>query len=238
MRRGLRFIAGVLALMVAGVAGLGGCDDATQTSPDGAAPDGSPDSALCQGIEDEYAVALASAKECTVGAAHQCEVQARAGFWCNCQVWVNSDGDALAAVVSRFQSAGCFRVCTGSCLQLSPTTCVADSTSSTGGICKPLGILAVQNADDGQSLPLMVGDEVDITLSAVGAGSYSTMPQLSSDSLSVVEIAIPAMQSPGGLTRLYRMKAVSSGVVEVRIPFEPGMGEAAQPDFTLTITVS
>lgn len=211
------------------------------SSPDGAT-DGTIDgAALCSSISTEYAAAVHAAQECNVGdvgTAHQCEIQVRASFFCNCTTFVNSGADGLAAIVTRYDSNGCQRVCIGTCTQPQTLTCLSDATSSTGGRCKVPGQLALTAENNGGNFSVDVGNEVDITLESTAPGSYSTDIAMSSDLMTVLEITIPSSApNPNGPTRLYRLRALSAGQVEIQIPFESALPSAPHPSYRLTITV-
>lgn len=208
------------------------------SSPDGATDGVTDGAALCSSISTEYAAAVHATQECNVGTAHQCEIQVRASFFCNCTTFVNNGADGLAAIVTRYDSNGCQRVCGGTCTQPQTLTCLSDATSSTGGRCKVPGQLALTGANNGGTFSVDVGNEVDITLESTAPGSYSTDIAMSSGLMTVLEITIPASApNPNGPTRLYRLLALSAGHVEIQIPFEPALPSAPHPSYRLTITV-
>jgi len=246
-----------LGCMTCGLAALA-CSGSSplQEPPDGGAADapgpdapadvafddaGSPAdrAALCESIASEYANAVMAAQACTVGAASQCQVSVRAGFFCNCTTFVNGGADGLAAIAARYTASGCTSFCNGTCVQVQSLSCLADTSSPTGGRCKLANTANLTAANQGGSATVKVGDEIDITLGSVGPGSYSQDPVLSNDNLTVIEVTIPAgSQNPGVPTLLYRLRAQAPGETQVSIPFDaaPG-GGTGQPTFTVTITV-
>jgi hypothetical protein len=217
-----------------------GVGDAPEDRPDALSmSDARADAAVCQSITDEYAAALLAAQSCTVGAARQCEVQVRAGFFCNCTAFANGGRDALDAIVARFDNNGCRNVCGGVCAQQFAAACMADPTTTTGGRCRPVGLLNLRNTDDGGAFSVPVGNEIDITLQTIGPGSYSISPTLSSSNATIIEITIPAgPMNPGGPARLYRLRAQAAGQVQIQIPFEATDGGAPHPSFTVTLTIT
>jgi hypothetical protein len=217
-----------------------GSDGAETDGPnDMTTSDAPADGAVCQSIIDEYSAAVMAAKSCTVGAAHQCELRVRAGFFCNCTTVVNSGQDALAAIVARFDDNGCRNVCTGICAQQLAASCMPDPTSASGGRCMSVNLRNLANTDDGGTFSVHVGEEIDITLQSIGPGSYSISPTLSSSNLTIIEITIPAgPMNPGGPTRLYRLRAEAAGQVQIQIPFEATDGGAPHPPFAVTVTIT
>jgi hypothetical protein len=100
------------------------------------------------------------------------------------------------------------------------------------------GVLNLDGAADGGEFSVPVGGELDITLQSIGPGSYSMQVMMSSDIMTVLEIAIPAGPvNPAGETQLFRLRALSAGQVSIQIPFESGVPDAAPRTFTVTIDV-
>ncbi len=200
--------------------------------------DASPDGAICSGIMTEYAAALKIAQECTLGGANQCALQVRASFFCSCTTFANSNADGLSAIVTRFQDNGCRDQCTGSCLMPRAASCSADTISSTGGRCLPTNLVNLDATSNGGTIAVGVGDEVDITLASPAPGSYSTTVTLSTDKATILEVTIPAgPPNANGPTRLYRLRAMSTGTVQVQIPFEPIASGPSRPSFSVTINI-
>lgn len=217
-----------------------GCFGPPPTANDGGA-DGAP-LASCDGIASEYANALAKAKECHANQPNQCAAQVRAGFFCNCQTWVNGGEVTLMNIASRYVAAGCQTVCIGTCVQQQPATCTADATSSSGWRCLPPNVLSLTDADNGRSLTVPVGEEIDLTLQTIGPNGYGTQVDVSSAAVTVLEVTIAAgPPNPGGPIRFYRLQATSLGTATVTIPYVVAVGAAVSapsPPFVLTITVT
>jgi len=185
-----------------------------------------------------YADLLSSARQCSVGAADQCGVRVPADFACGCTTLVNGRAEELAVIFAQNMSAGCQSVCNGVCIQGRAFSCQADSTSSTGGRCKPQDLLDLTGADDGGSFSVTVGSEIDIVLQDVGANEYSTAVELSSEAATVLEVTIPAAPpNPAGLRHLYRLGAASVGQVVVQIPRASATTDAAAAPFMVTLTI-
>jgi hypothetical protein len=81
--------------------------------------------------------------------------------------------------------------------------------------------VSLTNADNGRSLSVLVGDEIDITLQTIGPGSYGT-PVISSGSIRFLGESSPGPQNPGGPRQLYRFEAVAAGRAEITISHEGG----------------
>ncbi len=208
------------------------------TGVDAPGHDASPDGAICSGIMTEYAAALKIAQECTLGATNQCALQVRAGFFCSCTTFANSNADGLSAIVTRFQDNGCLNLCAGICTMLRAAGCLADTTSSTGGRCLPTNLVNLNATNNGGTIAVAVGDEVDMTLGSPAPGSYSTTVTLSTDKATILEVTIPAgPTNANGPTRLYRLRATSTGTVQVQIPFEPNASGPSRPSFSVTINI-
>jgi hypothetical protein len=222
-----------LAFLILG----GGCGSTLQKNADGG-PDGA--TSACVDIQQAYADALKKAQECSVLTPNQCGIQVRAGFWCNCSTWVNGDTDTLAVIANQYTATGCQTPCMGTCVQPQGLSCQADSTSSTGGRCQPTMLLNLTADNDGQTMGVPIGYEIDITLIGPPLG-YEMNVMLSGDAgaATVLEIAIPAgVQTPAGPTYLYRLKALASGLVVVQIPRFSGTTDASQPAYTVTLNIS
>jgi hypothetical protein len=93
-------------------------------------------------------------------------------------------------------------------------------------------IVSLGAGDNGKSVSVAVGDEIDLTLQTIGPGQYAT-PAVSSGAvrfLNVIEVSPP---NPGGPRQLYRFKAESSGSATISIPHTGGR----QAPFTITLDV-
>jgi hypothetical protein len=77
--------------------------------------------------------------------------------------------------------------------------------------------VSLTNADNGRSVAVLVGDELEITLQTIGPGEYGT-PVLSSRSIRFLGVSSPGPQNPGGPRQLFRFEAVTAGRAEIAIP--------------------
>jgi hypothetical protein len=225
--RQLCLAAGLIALAL-----VGGCGSSLGSSPDGGPT-------TCTEVSQAYSDAVLKAQECTVGAVDQCSIQVRASFWCNCMTWVNGGATMLATLANQYQALGCQSVCNGICAQPQSLECQADTTSSTGGRCKPPALLTQGALDDGGTFSVPVGYEIDILLISIGPAGYEMRAILSSDAATVLEVTIPAGPiTPAGPPYLYRLKALSPGQVIVEIPHFPGADDASVPSYTITLNIN
>jgi hypothetical protein len=224
---------GLLAFVVFAAA----CGSTLQKNADGG-PDGA--TSACADIQQAYADALKKAQECSPLSPGQCDLQVQSGFWCNCTTWANGGADTLKAIANQYTAAGCQSPCNGSCVQPQSLTCMADSTSSTGGRCQPTNLLNLTADNDGQTLSVPIGYEIDITLSGPPLGyEMNVMLSVDSSAATVLEVTIPAgLQTPAGPTYLYRLKALASGLVVVQIPHFSATSDASQPAYTVTLNIS
>ena len=99
----------------------------------------------------------------------------------------------------------------------------------------PNTTVSLTNADNGRSLAVLVGDEIDITLQTIGPGSYGT-PVLSSGSVRFLGESSPGPQNPGGPRQLFRFEAVSVGRVAITIPHMDGFPLPREP-FVIAVDV-
>ena len=98
-------------------------------------------------------------------------------------------------------------------------------------------IISVDNGDAGQSVVASVGEKIEVTLQTVGPGQYGD-PTLSSESVKFLEESSSGTPNPGGSRQLYRFEAVSSGQVDITIPYTGGLPDGpAIPAFTITVMV-
>lgn len=74
--------------------------------------------------------------------------------------------------------------------------------------------VSLTNADNGRSIAVVVGDEIDVTLQTIGPGEYGT-PVLSSRSIRFLGVSYPGPQNPGGPRQLFRFEAVVVGRAEI-----------------------
>ena len=78
-------------------------------------------------------------------------------------------------------------------------------------------ILFLTNANDGQRLATVVGQQIEITLATIGPGSYGD-PIVSSAAVRFRNVAWPKSQTPGGPTQIYIFQGTAEGETEIRIP--------------------
>jgi hypothetical protein len=99
----------------------------------------------------------------------------------------------------------------------------------------PNNLVSLTNTDDGRSIAVLVGDEIDITLQTIGPGEYGT-PVLSSGSVRFLGESSPGPQNPGGVRQLFRFEAVAVGRAEITTPHMDGFPAPRAP-FTIAIDV-
>ena len=95
--------------------------------------------------------------------------------------------------------------------------------------------VSLTNADNGRSIGVTVGDEIDITLQTIGPGAYGT-PVLSSGSIHFLGESSPGLQNPGGIRQLFRFEAVAAGRAEITIPHVGGFPDPRDP-FAIAVDV-
>ena len=76
--------------------------------------------------------------------------------------------------------------------------------------------LAVRGAQ-GQTLTMVVGQELDLTVGTVGPGEYKTPPAISSAALRFIDANVVGPALPSGPTQLFRFQAESPGTALVVI---------------------
>ena len=77
--------------------------------------------------------------------------------------------------------------------------------------------LSVTSSDDGRTLAVAPGRELDVLLHTTGPGNYGD-PAVSSDAVSFIDMTYPSAQNPGGPTQLYRFKGEKEGGATITIP--------------------
>jgi hypothetical protein len=93
------------------------------------------------------------------------------------------------------------------------------------------------NSDNGRSLAVAVGDEIDVTLQTIGPGQYDT-PTVSSGAVQFLGESLAGAPNPGGPTQLFRFEAAASGRVVVTLPHAAGLLDGPViPAFGITVTV-
>lgn len=95
----------------------------------------------------------------------------------------------------------------------------------------------LSNADNGSSIEVSVGTQINVTLQTIGSGRYGT-PSLSSNAVRFIDVSEGA-PNPGGPVQIMRFRANSAGGAQIAIPFSGGMGpNAATPPFRLSVQVN
>ena len=100
-------------------------------------------------------------------------------------------------------------------------------------------MLALDFKNNGQRLVARVGQQIEITLATIGPKQYGD-PQVSSNALKLVSVALDWPPSPGGPTFIYVFEATSEGEAKVEVPIINRMDDpdlAKDHDFTVTILV-
>ncbi|HXJ22857.1 MAG TPA: hypothetical protein VMT03_21745 [Polyangia bacterium] len=129
-RGGSATVTGGTGGVVFGSGGTGG------TSPGAGGTAGSNDTAFCDTLSAEYFSAIAAAGTCQVGASGQCQqLVSSALSGCSCPTYV-TDGSALAAIETAWQTSGCATgakpPCDISCPAALDTACVPTDGGSAG----------------------------------------------------------------------------------------------------------
>jgi hypothetical protein len=101
--------------------------------------------------------------------------------------------------------------------------------------------VALTLANNGQSIAVRVGDQIEITLGTVGPKQYGE-PLVSSAAVKLESTALGWPANPGGPTFIYIFDAAEAGEAQVTVPVinaaTPEMDEAAKKlTFTATIAV-
>ena len=115
------------------------------------------------------------------------------------------------------------------------------ATAALGAVLFALGCglahtrVSLTNADDGRTIAVLVGDEIEITLQTIGPGEYGT-PVVSSGSIRFQGESSPGPQNPGGLRQLFRFEAVAAGRAEITIPHMNGFPVPRAP-FAIAVEV-
>lgn len=116
---------------------------------------------------------------------------------------------------------------------IAATICVAACSTSNSA-----PTLSLQRANSGQSVSVVVGAEIDITLQTIGNGSYQD-PELSTSALIFLGVTnLPP--NPGGALQMFKFRAVTAGQVSILVPHggDDPSGSASTPSFTLNVTVT
>jgi len=79
--------------------------------------------------------------------------------------------------------------------------------------CNPGGGTSVLQSDqNGQTIAVRVGQEVDIKLGTVGPGQYDSLPELSSGAVRFIDASFVGPAVPAGPRQLFRFAAQRAGV--------------------------
>jgi hypothetical protein len=114
----------------------------------------------------------------------------------------------------------------GSVVQIAALLLVSSCMSSSASDARELS-----NLDSGSQLTLSPGQEIDVTLQAIGPYGYGD-PVISSDSMHLLEVHPKELQNPGGPTLVYRFEAARAGTTTIHIPYS-----GPHDGFDLTVTV-
>jgi hypothetical protein len=68
---------------------------------------------------------------------------------------------------------------------------------------------------DDQSISVPVGTEINVILGTTGPGEYASPPELSSGSLSFVDMAYVGPATPAGVTQRFRFRAMRRGHTQI-----------------------
>jgi hypothetical protein len=91
-------------------------------------------------------------------------------------------------------------------------------------------VLFLTNSNDGQRVAAVVGQRIEISLAAIGPGSYEA-PEISSATIRFRNVAWPKSQTPGGPTQIYIFQTTAEGEAEIRIP------HSRRGSFSVTVQV-
>lgn len=92
-------------------------------------------------------------------------------------------------------------------------------------------IVSLDDADNGQTVRVAAGDEIDLTLQSIGPGEYAN-PDVSSATVRFLEVLEVGPPNPGGPRQLFRFEAESSGHATILIS-----STGHEPAFTITVDV-
>jgi predicted RNA-binding protein with TRAM domain len=91
--------------------------------------------------------------------------------------------------------------------------------------------MALGNSDSGRTVTLAAGDELDVTLSAIGNQGD---PSVSSTAIQFEGSSVVGPANPGGPTLRYKFTAVRRGEAAITIPF---LNPTNPPPFMLEVNV-
>jgi hypothetical protein len=95
--------------------------------------------------------------------------------------------------------------------------------------------ISLDNSDDGRSIAVRVGDEIDITLQTIGPGEYGT-PLLSSGAIRFLGESSAGPANPGGPRQLFRFEGREAGRADLAIP-HTGENPFSIAPFRITVDV-
>ena len=87
-------------------------------------------------------------------------------------------------------------------------------------------------AENGKTIQVPVGDEVDITLQTIGPGQYAN-PTVSSPAVRFLGVSLVGPAIPAGPTQLFRFQAAAAGQAIIAI-----QGAPHNPAFAVTLQTS
>jgi hypothetical protein len=97
--------------------------------------------------------------------------------------------------------------------------------------------VSLTNSDNGRSLAVAVGDEIDVTLQTIGPGQYGK-PAVSSGSVRFLGGSSPGAPNPFGARQPLRFEVVAAGRADVTILHTDELPDGpATPAFEITIQV-
>lgn len=82
---------------------------------------------------------------------------------------------------------------------------------------RPNNLVSLTNSDNGRTIAVLVGDDIDITLGTIGPGEYGP-PVVSSSSIRFLGEFSPGAPTPGGVRQLFRFEAVAVGPAQITFP--------------------
>ncbi len=97
-------------------------------------------------------------------------------------------------------------------------------------------VLSLNFTNNGQHLAATVGQQIEITLGAVGGPQYGT-PQVSSPAIRLASVALALPPNPGGPTFVYIFEATAKGKAQVTIPLINSENPSAAKRRTFTVTI-
>jgi hypothetical protein len=96
--------------------------------------------------------------------------------------------------------------------------------------------ISLNGSNNGATISVAPGDEIDITLQTIGPGQYET-PTISSGSIGFLGEGDAGPQNPGGVKQLFRFEALTVGRAEITIPHTLDPPSPATAPFIITVDV-